>query len=152
MRIGPDEIDIELPRAIVGGLKAGPAEELLHRVAHDYASLHEENKRLAVVEQRQREAAEATETIRQLKRDLAVSAQVGETVEELQRELAQAAHTAELIQQLQCEAAQSAETIRAARAARGRAREPAPGRSSGPETGRPAPAGTGSEARAPRAN
>jgi cell division septum initiation protein DivIVA len=46
LRIGPNEIDVELPRALVGGLKQGPTEELLHRVAADYAQLYDENRKL----------------------------------------------------------------------------------------------------------
>ncbi len=46
MRIAPDEIDVELPRTAVGGLKIGPVEDLLRRVAGDYALLFKENKRL----------------------------------------------------------------------------------------------------------
>jgi len=40
VRIGDEEIDIDrLPRAAVGGLKPGPVEELLTRVAHEYELL-----------------------------------------------------------------------------------------------------------------
>ena len=46
MRIAPDDIELELPRAIFGGLRRDATEELLRRVAHDYAMLHEENKKL----------------------------------------------------------------------------------------------------------
>lgn len=46
MRIVPDEMDVKLPRALFGGLKQGPTEELLRRVAQDYALLCDENRKL----------------------------------------------------------------------------------------------------------
>jgi cell division septum initiation protein DivIVA len=46
MRVAPDDIDIELPRAVVGGLKVHPVEQLLRRVADDYALLSSENDAL----------------------------------------------------------------------------------------------------------
>jgi cell division septum initiation protein DivIVA len=42
-----DEIHVELPRATVGGLKKRPVEELLRRIAHDYAQLEQENRQLS---------------------------------------------------------------------------------------------------------
>jgi cell division septum initiation protein DivIVA len=41
-----DEIHVELPRARVGGLQKGPVEDLLRRIARDYARLESENKKL----------------------------------------------------------------------------------------------------------
>lgn len=58
MRIGSNEIDVELPRALVGGLKQGPTEELLQRVALECAHLSDENTKLeAVVERLEHELA-----------------------------------------------------------------------------------------------
>ncbi len=45
-QIKRDEIQVELPRALLGGLRKGPAEELLRSVARDYAQLDLENRRL----------------------------------------------------------------------------------------------------------
>ncbi len=47
-----DEINVQLPRALVGGLRKAPVEDLLKRIAHDYEQLELENKRLwATLEQ-----------------------------------------------------------------------------------------------------
>jgi cell division septum initiation protein DivIVA len=46
LRIGSSEIDVELPRALVGGLKQGPTQALLQRVALEVAHLSDENTRL----------------------------------------------------------------------------------------------------------
>ena len=47
-----DEISIHLPRTLVGGLRKGPVEDLLRRIAHDYEQLELENKKLwATLEQ-----------------------------------------------------------------------------------------------------
>jgi cell division septum initiation protein DivIVA len=47
LQIGEDDnIHVELPRATVGGLKKGPVEDLLRRIARDYAKLEAENNRL----------------------------------------------------------------------------------------------------------
>jgi hypothetical protein len=43
---GGDRIHVELPRAAVGGLKKAPVEELLRRIARDYAQLQQENQEL----------------------------------------------------------------------------------------------------------
>jgi len=46
------EIHVELPRARLGGLQKGPVEDLLRRIARDYARLETENKKLwATLEQ-----------------------------------------------------------------------------------------------------
>lgn len=44
--IDQEEINVELPRALFGGLKRRPTEELLRCVARDYADLELENRRL----------------------------------------------------------------------------------------------------------
>jgi cell division septum initiation protein DivIVA len=41
-----DWIHVELPRATVGGLKKGPVESLLRRLAHDYSVLEQQNREL----------------------------------------------------------------------------------------------------------
>jgi cell division septum initiation protein DivIVA len=41
-----DKIHVELPRTILGGLKEGPVDDLLQRIARDYANLERENQRL----------------------------------------------------------------------------------------------------------
>jgi cell division septum initiation protein DivIVA len=64
VRIVTDEISVELPRALIGGLKRGPAEEVLGRVAKDYALLYEKNKKLkAEVERLEREAVEQSRVL-----------------------------------------------------------------------------------------
>jgi hypothetical protein len=40
------DINVELPRALFGGLKRRPTEELLRCVARDYAELELENRKL----------------------------------------------------------------------------------------------------------
>ena len=58
MRIAPDEVNVELPRVLVGGLKVGPVAALLRRVAADYTQLYEENEALKeTVERLERGAA-----------------------------------------------------------------------------------------------
>jgi cell division septum initiation protein DivIVA len=47
LQIGDDyNIDVDLPRAALGGLKKGPVEDLLRVIARDYAKLEAENDRL----------------------------------------------------------------------------------------------------------
>ena len=41
-----DQINVELPRATVGGLKKKPVQELLQRIARDYSALQQENRQL----------------------------------------------------------------------------------------------------------
>lgn len=47
-----DESSVHLPRTLVGGLRKGPVEDLLRRIAHDYEQLELENRKLwATLEQ-----------------------------------------------------------------------------------------------------
>jgi hypothetical protein len=47
LQIGDNEIHVELPRAMVGGLKKRNVEEVLLRIARDYEKLELENRRLS---------------------------------------------------------------------------------------------------------
>ena len=47
MQIGPEEMDVVLPRALFGGLKQAPTEELLHRIAQEYELLYDEEQEAA---------------------------------------------------------------------------------------------------------
>jgi cell division septum initiation protein DivIVA len=46
LQIGQNEIHVELPRAVVGGLKKRNVEDVLLRIARDYKKLELENRRL----------------------------------------------------------------------------------------------------------
>jgi cell division septum initiation protein DivIVA len=46
LQIGEDEIYVELPRAMVGGLRKRDVQDVLLRIAHDYKKLELENRRL----------------------------------------------------------------------------------------------------------
>ncbi len=96
VRIGPDEIDVDLPRALFGGLRRGPTEELLSRVAEDYAQLYHENAKLKTVMARlEREGAEHAALAGQVREpdDYAQlsdeNAELKAAVARLERELAQ---------------------------------------------------------------
>jgi hypothetical protein len=47
LQIEENDIHVELPRATLGGLKKGPVEDLLRRVARDYTNLELERNRLS---------------------------------------------------------------------------------------------------------
>jgi cell division septum initiation protein DivIVA len=56
-----DRINVELPRATVGGLKKGPVEELLRQIARDYATLEQENRKLLdTLEDRDADSSDGT--------------------------------------------------------------------------------------------
>jgi len=60
METGNEPEHVELPRAKLGGLKKGPVEDLLRRIARDYANLQRENRELReALERLETEAAEA---------------------------------------------------------------------------------------------
>jgi cell division septum initiation protein DivIVA len=66
MPLSPDQIDsVNLPRATIGGYKAGPTTDLLHRVSWDYRQIvHEHAVALKEAEQLRMRVAELEQELR----------------------------------------------------------------------------------------